>query len=163
MKLDLTAEYLRSVLDYNQETGEFRWRARISQTGKIGMVAGCKNLDGYWFISIHKRRYYGHRLAWLHAHGEWPAGEVDHRNGVRHDNRLDNLRELTHTQNAQNVTRIAKKSKTGVLGVHIDKKRFSSKIMVDGKSIHLGSFNTVEEAHAAYLSAKRRLHEGNTL
>jgi len=159
----MTAEYLRSILEYAPETGEFRWKARISQTGKIGMLAGCVNVHGYWFISIHKKRYYGHRLAWLHVHGEWPVGEIDHLNGVRNDNRIKNLRVLTHAQNAQNITRTKKKSKTGVLGVHPEKNGFSSKIMIDRRSIHLGVFKTVEEAHAAYIAAKRKLHEGNTL
>jgi hypothetical protein len=162
-KSKITPDKIREVLDYNPESGEFRWKKRLSQGTQAGERAGGFNVMGYWQIGILAERHYGHRLAWLHFYGEWPGGEVDHRNGVRSDNRIDNLRILTHAKNAQNVTNIAKKSKTGVLGVHLDKKKFSSKIMIDRKSIHLGSFNTIEEAHAAYLAAKRKLHEGNTL
>lgn len=163
MKQKLTAEELRSIMSYDPMSGEFRWKKRLSQGTRAGEVAGCLNTLGYWQVGIRRHRYYGHRLAWLHFYGEWPPTEVDHIDGNPANNRIGNLRLASHSTNMQNLTRVSKKTQSGILGVHVTKQGFSSKIMVNYKSVHLGNFKTAEEAHAAYVAAKRELHEGNTL
>jgi hypothetical protein len=159
----ITADKIREVLDYNPDSGEFKWKKRLSQGTQAGTVAGCLNTMGYWQIGVLAEKHYGHRLGWLHYYGEWPQSEVDHIDGNPANNRINNLRLAGRSTNMQNLTRVNKKTQSGILGVHVTKQGFSSKIMINYKSIHLGNFKTAEEAHAAYVAAKRELHEGNTL
>lgn len=162
-KTDFSAERLRDLLNYDPETGNLSWRT--SRVGaKQGSIAGSRNKrNGYLYVVVMYSRYMAHRLAWLHHHGEWPAADIDHINGVRHDNRIINLRAVTRSVNQQNLRAARSHSGSGLLGVVIDKRRphlFMARIVVDGKQKHLGSFRTPDEAHSVYLEAKRRLHPG---
>lgn len=144
----LTAERLREVLDYDLETGEFRWRITMGCRGVAGRVAGCLCATGYQSIRINRKPYQAHRLAWLHVYGEWPRNEIDHMNGNKADNRLSNLREATRFQNTAN-----RKSRKTFKGVYLlPSGRWAASIQRD-KLHHLGCFDTPEEAHAAYCSA----------
>ena len=158
MTRELTAERLREVLQYDPETGVF---TRLVDRGgrKVGVVAGSVTGHGYTSIQIAGVRYLAHRLAFLWMTGEWPIDDVDHINGVAGDNRWSNLRPATRAENMQNQRRAQSNNKLGLLGVCRDGNRFSARIKVDGQRIHLGLFATPEQAHAAYLDAKRRLHE----
>lgn len=129
---------------------------------KVGDIAGSPH-NGYIQVGLFGRRYYAHRLAWFLHYGRWPQGELDHVNGNRADNRIENLREVTRDENAQNRRKAQGNNKLGVLGVYRHSERFRAQIMAAGGRIHLGLFDTVEEAHAAYVAAKRRFHAGNTL
>jgi len=103
-------------------------------------------------------------MAWLYMTGSWPAAEIDHRNGNKSDNRWENLRDVQPVVNQQNKRRAQSNSKTGFLGVMVSGDgRFCARIRVNGRNKHLGSFRSPELAHAAYLMAKRELHEGGTL
>lgn len=166
MKPALTAERLREVLDYDPESGVFTWKVRTSNRVNVGDVAGAMLKTGYLSISIDGKLHRAHRLAWLHVHGAWPAADIDHVNGVRTDNRFANLRSATPSLNQQNLRSARGATASGLLGVYrTDKKHrpWRSSINVDGKDRHLGNFTSPEEAHAAYLAAKRRLHEGCTI
>jgi hypothetical protein len=162
---ELTQDVLRESLQYDQATGEFVWlkanpRAHIN----AGRVAGFRTPRGYVQIMLWSKRYYAHRLAWLYMTGRWPSKLVDHINGCRDDNRWANLREATYRVNQENKRRANKNNLSGLLGVITHSPiRFSARIKAAGKNIHLGSFSSAHEAHAAYVAAKRRLHEGNTL
>lgn len=102
-----------------------------------------------------------HRVAWLIVHGAWPVGLIDHINGEKVDNRLANLREADKAINAQNRRGPAATSTVGFLGVSRQKNgRFQARIGVGGKNVALGTFDTAEEAHAAHIAGKRRLHRG---
>ena len=165
-KKDLpTAEYVRSVLAYDPETGVLRWLKR-GKGRRTAFPAGCINANGYRYITINYRHLISHRLAWLITHGEWPTEQIDHINGDRSDNRLCNLRECSLVGNMQNL-RKAKTTNvtTGLLGASLLKTTgaFRATIGIEGKQIHLGCFKTAEEAHAVYLEAKRRLHSTCTL
>lgn len=166
MKPELTAGRLRELLHYDPETGVFTRLARTSNSIKVGDVAGTADSDGYIQISVDGVLYRAHRLAWLYMTGAWSKGVIDHVNGVKGDNRFANLRPATNAENQQNQRRAQSSNKLGLLGVCRvcrEGKRFKAQIMVDGRQIYLGTFDTPEQAHAAYLAAKRRLHSGCTL
>ena len=159
---DITVETLRTLLAYDPETGEFRWR--VNRKGiKMGDVVGCVNSSGYTRIKINGMEFMAHRLAWLYTHGMWPDHQIDHINGDKRDNRIKNLRDVSRSVNLQNQTRARRGSISGLLGVswHKHKEHWEAKIMIDKRSQHLGYFSSPEAAHAAYLAAKLRLHPGD--
>lgn len=162
----LTAQVLRSLLSYNEESGVFHWINRVGNI-RAGAIAGSKGPAGYIAICVMKERHGAHRLAWLYVHGVFPDGEIDHINGDKSDNRICNLRDVSHTQNTQNIRVAHRRNKsTGALGVCRSKTksvRYYSTILVNGKAKCLGSYGTVEEAHSAYLKAKREFHQGCTI
>lgn len=160
-KTALTVARLREVLDYCPETGVFVWKVTRSFKAVAGAVAGSEyKATGYLRIQIDGTSYLAHRLAWLHHYGEWPTLDIDHINGEKSDNRIANLREATTSQNGQNQHRAQSDNKSGALGVYLDKNgRWRAVIAKDGLIYGLGAFDTKESAHAAYLSAKRELHE----
>lgn len=156
MRRELTADEVRSLLDYDEETGVFRWRMNRSGKIKAGQIAGSVKRDGYVRIGIHGATYSANRLAWLHVHGSISAGEVDHINGHRADNRIKNLRLVSRSVNKQNLR--------GVSGASMRPNgTWRATIRVDGKCRHLGNFRDEDAARAAYLAAKRRLHPGCTI
>ncbi len=165
-KADLTAQRLRDVLHYDPETGLFRWRERHSLRSRPGQVAGTLNKAiGYVVFRVDKRLYYAHRLAWLYVTGEWPAHGIDHINGQRADNRWTNLRDVEQAINTQNQRAPHSHGTSGYLGVSFDKRsgKWRAIVTLDDKQIEVGTFHTPEVAHAAYLAAKRRVHEGCTI
>lgn len=163
----LTADYVRSILGYDPETGVFKWKARLGNTRSVaswngknaGKPAGTPKVNGYLQISIDGKRYYAHRLAWLLAHGEWPASQIDHANGLPSDNRLSNLRSCTPLENQQNTARRAN-TRSGLTGVYrySQNGKWRAQIVVSGKAHRLGLFDTPNAAHAAYVAAKGRMH-----
>lgn len=158
----LTVDYARSLLRYDQNTGILYW-LKPSKGRRKSLVAGCKRDHGYLVTNIDRYQYYNHRLAFLLMTGKWPVLEVDHKNGVGDDNCWANLREVSRTTNQQNMVVAQYRSNSGMLGAHKADTGYQSSIQVEGKQHHLGYFKTAEEAHAAYLEAKRRLHPGCTL
>ena len=153
----MTAEHFRSVLSYNPETGVLVWRERVSKAVKPGDIAGNFTAR-YVTIGYRGKIYKAHRLAWLLTHGEWPAGLIDHINGDKHDNRLCNLRVVGPTGNAQNVRRPNSRNKSGFIGVIFFQNKWRASITIDRKTRWLGDFLTPEEAHQAYVEAKREYH-----
>jgi hypothetical protein len=152
-----TLERLREVLAYDAYTGFFTWRNTTRAT-RSGQRAGCLERAGYIVITIDYRCYKAHRLAWLYVYGRWPNGLIDHINGVKDDNRIANLRDVSTRGNTYN-RRVARNNKAGLLGVTITKgKYFTASIQADGHLHYLGSFPSAEAAHAAYLEAKKKLH-----
>ena len=163
MKNSLTVERLKEVLHYDPETGVLTWIKTLSARATKGKKAGSRDKWGYVTTSIDRRFYKAHRLAWLYMTGEWPKGDIDHINGVPGDNRWINLRDVSHAANSQNRRRARCNSRTGVLGVQNTKWGFLALITVHGKVHYLGYHPTIEAASSAYLEAKRKMHEGNTL
>ena len=154
----ITQARLKELLSYDPETGLF---FRIDAKRNKGKP--FSNSGGYITIRLDERTYSASRLAWLYMTGAWPVQLVDHRNGVRDDNRWGNLREVTHSGNSQNQRHAQKPSR--LLGAHFnrDRNNWTSCIRVLGVSKHLGTFPTQEAAHAAYIDAKRVHHATNTL
>jgi hypothetical protein len=147
---------LKEVLDYNPDNGAFTWIQSSRGTG-IGDTAGTVTDSGYLIISVDKKRYRAHRLAWLYMTGRFPETDIDHINGNRLDNRFDNLREVTRSENLQN--RNKPNASSGIIGVYRHRNKYTSRIGIDKtKSIYLGVFSTAEEARNAYLKAKKKYH-----
>lgn len=155
MTADLALERLKYVLDYDRESGFFRWKiTKVGRMGKIialpGEMAGHKDRSGYWSIIIDGRSYLAHRLAWFWVKGVWPMVVIDHADGDRLNNCWANLRSANFSQNAANSKR-SKTNKSGFKGVHQagGKWRFT---------ISSGDFATPEEAHEGYMRVATFLH-----
>ncbi len=152
------------ILDYDAESGAFRWRVNRAGGAKAGDVAGYVSKQGYRQIMIKGWPHRAHRLAFLIMTGEWPAQVIDHLNGIKDDNRFSNLRAVSNEINAQNQRNARQDSRSGILGVSPARAgRYQATIQVGGKTRHLGYFDSPEVAHQMYLAAKRMLHPGNTL
>lgn len=158
----ITAERLKKLLSYDACTGRFIWRENRGVKNCGGKIAGSDR-HGYWVIRVESHLCAAHRLAWLYVHGHWPSGYVDHINGDSLDNRIANLRDVSHVVNMQNQRSATAHSQTGLLGCHPQGNKFQAEIKVDGRIKYLGIFKTAQEGHEAYLKAKRLLHEGCTI
>ena len=159
----LTPERLRELLDYDPATGVFINRTKRSRLACAGAIAGTITTRLYRAITIDGRIYAAHRLAWLYVHGRWPLDQIDHIDCNKMNNAIANLREASHRLNQQNIKTANKNNKLGILGVIRLRNGFRSCIYCNGKATVLGIFATPEEAHAVYLKAKRRLHQGCTI
>lgn len=155
----LTPEELHEIFSYNPETGELFWKKKISVKCKIGKIAGGLNKNGRMIVGIGYKHYRVHRIAWAMMTGKWPENEIDHINRNPSDNRWENLREATHSQNMKNLT-IPKTNKSGHKGVswHAIGKKWQAHIKANGVNHYLGLFNTAEEAAKAYIEASKKLH-----
>lgn len=161
----LTSDRLKAFLKYNPKTGIFTRRTDNGRGMKVGDESGSKHSDGYIYIYVDGANYAAHRLAWLYVHGRWPAGDLDHKHGKAAGNGIDNLREATKTLNMQNERKARSSNVSGYLGVHWrkERKKWVAQLTINGKHRRFGSFDTPEEAHAAYLAAKRLHHSGCTI
>ena len=154
MTSELTHDELRRILRYNRRTGVFTWIADSGARKVAGMEAGTLNATNRVYISIRRKKYLAHRLAWFYATGRWPTAQIDHKDGDPTNNRFSNLRECTNAQNQQNLRN--PKGLNPYVGVHFSKehRRFAARI--NGR--HIGYFATAEAAREAYLDSKKRLH-----
>lgn len=145
---------IRSLLDYDQLSGAFRWRVNVGNV-KAGSVTGSKTKKGYLLIRADKKAHLAHRLAWFWMTGQWPAHQIDHRNLKKDDNRWKNLRQATNADNHLNRGK-NRNNTSGYKGVSFDKKtgRYAAYLNSKGKKHRfLGYFDFPEEAHAAYTAA----------
>lgn len=160
----ITQKELKQLLDYDKMTGLFTWRVQKGyiKPGRIAGVVNNKNKP-YIRITINQKRYMAHRLAWLYEFGYEPK-EIDHINGIKYDNRIDNLREVTRSINMQNTKSI--KSYSDVCGVYYDKSRdhYTIKLYIKpGHKKYFGVFKDLTEAENRCIELRRKLYPGNTL
>ncbi len=155
----VTRARLLELLIYNPFAGHFCWLVGRRGT-KAGKVAGYLRRNGYRSIGIDGRLYLVHRLAWLYVTGQWPVQQIDHINGLRHDNRWLNLRAASPVQNSRNAKRRSI-NKSGAKGVrwHKRSRKWNAEIRVNGRQISLGYFDTLSDAAAAYSKASNVHHQ----
>jgi hypothetical protein len=144
--MKLTASEVAAKFTYCDESGVL---TRVIDCGrwKKDEQAGCLNTDGYIIVNIDRTRYYAHRLIWLMKFGEWPSGEIDHIDGNRSNNRIENLRCVTKSGNMRNQKRNSRNN-SGIPGVGWDRSRnkWRVQIYVKGKNSFQGRFDSKEEA-----------------
>ena len=159
---ELTQERLKEIVSFDQDTGIFTRKLK-AKGAVVGSVVGYQKSNGYIAISIGLKKYYAHRLAWLYVYGKLPKNDIDHIDGNRKNNKIKNLRDVSRTENLQNLKKAKTHNKsTGLLGAYFHKQigKFTSRIKVNKKNIYLGLFDTAEQAQQAYLNAKKQFHSG---
>ena len=126
-----------------------------------GTSSSYTDKDGYLCVAIEGKLYRAHRLVWLYVHGKFPKGDIDHINRIKDDNRIKNLRDVTRSENKQNMGPMLR-NKCGIKGVQLRPGgAWIATICVQGKRRHLGSYKTSSEASAAYNAAAKILHKYN--
>ena len=170
--MELTAEIARELLTYNPDTGKLFWKERLAKYFKNKNPNYAKCWNNRWvgkeaLTSINRRKsgqiarlrggffgkkYCTHRIVWLIYYGEWPKNEIDHINQDPTDNRIENLRDVTHVENNRNRT-LQNNSTTGYIGVSYCTSRLTTKyradISINNVNKYLGFYDTAEEAAAA--------------
>ncbi len=163
----LTQEYVRSLFEYDPETGVLTWKERPIESCKsksawmsvnarfAGKPAGAFH-RGYLRMIIGGVSYYLHRVIWLLVHGEWPE-TVDHIDGDKLNNRLVNLRSVSQRENMKNCRRSVRNT-SGITGVSFRSadQTWIAYITQDGKRVHLGTFSAMDEAVSARKSAEKQ-------
>lgn len=153
-KIDINL--LKERLEYDENTGIFRWKevnvSRGIRGDLFGKVAGSYDKKGYIVIRLNMGLFKAHRLAWAYVYGECPEKEIDHINGIKDDNRIKNLRKAETQQNCANKGK-NKNNTTGYKGVTFNKRigKYHAKIKYKWKDIHVGYFANPEDAHLAYI------------
>lgn len=171
-------EDLRQLLRYEPETGKLFWKERgvewFDEGPRRSASHKCSNWNsryagseafsskdahGYLVGAVFNVKHKAHRVIWAMDCGEWPSGDVDHINGDRSDNRRNNLRVASRSQNMQNRG-ATKSNSTGLKGVCWDAERqkWLAQIKVNGRNKYLGRFDASEKAHAAYVEATKNHH-----
>lgn len=154
----ITIDRLKALLYYDRVTGLF---IRLTSAGgkEVGSAAGTVNPDGYVQIQLDGRFYKAHRLAWFYVYGVWPRNQIDHKDLVRCNNAIDNLRLATNAENNRNKTK-TRDALSAYKGVTFDSSRgkWKAQIKVNYKNIFLGRFESEQEAHTAYVVASREYH-----
>lgn len=166
--MTITQSKLQELFFYDPSTGVFTRRVTTSGRSKAGADVSCKTAAGYVEAMIAGKVVLMHRMAFLYMTGALPVGQVDHINGVRHDNRWCNLRAVEQSTNMQNLKKATvSNTSTGLLGSFKSGQSktnpYKAMIRIGGKNTHLGRFPTAEAAHDAYVAAKRIHHPGCTL
>lgn len=159
---DVATEYLTYDGEY------VRWKKKIKKSKYYpGDIAGTVDAAGYVRVALFRRAVAAHRFAWESIHGPIPdCMQVDHINHIRSDNRIENLRLVTHHENSQNV-KLPKNNTSGVIGVSYNKNRGTWQASIGGRlkgtHEHLGCFHNIEDAIRARRSAEKRLgyHENH--
>lgn len=151
-------ERVLDLLEYDPAHGSFTWVRPTHPRIKPGQLAGSvgENHNKYVRIKIDGVTHYGHRLAFLIMEG-WMPEEVDHEDLNRSNNAWANIRPATRTEQNRNRP-VQSRNKLGIKGVSFECGKFRAKIRVDGKSIHLGSFDREQDAIEAYAAASRQHH-----
>lgn len=145
-----------SEFRYNAKTGLLWWR-KPRQGRRPNAPAGRRRDNRHVTVSLDRKAYQVPHIIWLLKTGKWPSKQIDHKNTVRWDNRWNNLREATGTQNHANSSR-RRDNTSGFKGVswHAPRKKWRARVMVERKEIHLGLFNSKRLACAAYIKAAKK-------
>lgn len=151
-------EHLRTIFSYDKVSGLVRWLIQAKSDMPPGSIAGSSTIEGYIEIQYKGVRYFGHNLGWALHHGEWPQFKLDHKNCLAGDNRLENLRPATDSQNKAN-SRVYSNNTSGYKGVYWQSNKWRAEIKVNKRKISLGMYHSKEDAARAYENAAK-LHFG---
>jgi hypothetical protein len=154
---------LQEYLSYNQITGRLVWRKKKGQNTIVDAEAGHYTKAGYRLVGFDMYQFFEHRVVWAVFYGEQPPQFIDHIDGDRGNNRIENLRAATRELNNQNLRRPKTHNTSGFLGVSLAGTTWQARIRINGKPTYLGRFKTKEAAYEAYLTSKRSHHSGCTL
>lgn len=134
---------IKSVLNYEKETGVFTWAVYRNHKALKGGIPGRLDRDGYLMITVFKKEYSASRLAWAFVNGKFPDEQIDHINGNKLDNRIENLRACTQAQNQQNKASV---------GVSFNKSnnKWQAQIKKERKNYYIGCFADKDAAIEAY-------------
>jgi len=159
MNLELTQAQVRALFDYDPKTGVVLRKSSSLIDPRFKRVVGDLNTRGYLSVWIKPKRYQLHRIIWLWVYGVWPTKNIDHINRVPNDNRLSNLREASQLENMHNRSK-STRNWSGYIGVHWypERCKWQAQISADGHKHHLGYFDSLELASAAYQAAKLIYH-----
>jgi hypothetical protein len=151
---EINQELALNIWCYNSKNGKLYWKINKFRARK-GHEAGNIKPDGYVQVIYNYKYYYAHRLIWLMEYGEWPENFIDHIDHDRSNNKIENLRSVTHLQNVKNSNRSINNN-SGFTGVCWDDKnnKWRSFINNEGNRIHLGRFLSFEEAVRARIEAE---------
>lgn len=157
----LTHIRLLELLEYNKDTGIFTNKITRSSRAVKGNIAGNLHSSGYYQVTIDNQVYYMHRLAWFYIFESWPKNLLDHIDRDTKNNKITNLREVSQLENMQN-TKNYNTNTTGFKGVSFSKRsnKFKATISLNNKPLHLGYYDTPEEAHNKYLEAVLKKKQG---
>lgn len=144
---------LHSIFNYNIDTGLFTYKVNKNRQARIGDVAGRTTSKGYTQITIDGKTYVAHKLAFLYEKGYYPEKQIDHKNRVKTDNRLSNLKEVTQFENMKNLNK-RQDNTSGKAGVARKGKNWQSYINVNLKRIYLGVFKEYSDAVKARIDAE---------
>lgn len=151
---------MRRLLRYDDQNGGFIWIASRTPNQRqaiVGKAAGGSDGRGYKSLLLLRHKFKVHRLVWLWHHGYLPDTMLDHKNGDRSDNRIENLRQSAAVENIRNSAKKSGQVALGVCKTPIGK--FNARIQIPGgKKVYLGTFGTEAEAAAAYVGAATILH-----
>jgi len=152
-----SVEELASLLSYNAETGVLRWKVSRGRFAKPGVIAGTPH-HGYVRVTVNRRFLYAHRIAWAMSTGKWPTGDIDHINGNRSDNRLKNLRDVSHAANTQNRRGPQTNNTSGYLGVsrHTTNNKWVAELWAYRKKHYIGSYDRLQDAVEARKAAEHK-------
>lgn len=173
-----SCDQLNDLLRLDSATGRLFWKPRkpehFKDSSKVSRIAVCRswnagfsgkealtsiNVQGYRAGRVLYHSLYAHTVIWAMTHGRWPKLEIDHINGDPLDNRPENLREATRSENEMNKLP-SKRNSSGIKGVSWEKRRskWRAQITANGKYKYLGSFSTRDEAESAYIAASIEMH-----
>lgn len=152
-------DLLHKYLSYSEDSGLFHWKISPCPRVRKGDVAGTNHPSGYINIGFNGKIYAAHRLAWIMHNGNEPIGDIDHIDGNKKNNRIENLRIATEAQNTWN-RKICTRNKSGIKGVSWYKaySKWCAQIRKNGKRHFLGYFNDIKAAETAVIRARNILH-----
>jgi hypothetical protein len=152
-------ETVKKLFHYDAESGMLLWRYGNGRNVKPWQEVKAKNGHGYYTAKIHGKSYLAHRLAWLYVHGTFPEQDIDHKNRIRNDNRLRNLRAVSRTDNCQNIS-LPSHNKSGHIGVSWFKNHdcWTVYVKVNKKNKWLGYYKNLNDAIAARKEGEKQYY-----
>lgn len=143
---------------FEYKDGDLFWKKKAAKNTIVGSKCGTIDKDGYIIITLNRQRYRAHQIVFMMFNGYFPQ-KIDHKNGIPNDNKIENLREATHTENMRN-TKIPKTNTSGIKGVCWSKanKKWLVSLKVDGKNKYFGYYYDIEVAKFVCETMRHKYH-----